>query len=126
MRNDALRGSTTATLALLATLVTAPAIVVQASDSATSCDDQAAAVQYERQAAEEEAAADRFRTWASAEEMFGSGNAFGRRFGVPYYEDQARLLALAAKQNRRLADEARDRAPGSAYACNAGASESNG
>jgi hypothetical protein len=95
------------TLALGTVALGAPAF---AEDSApASCDVETTAAAYDQKAKQDEEAANRFHTWASAEEMFGSGNAFGRRPTAQFYEEQARSLELAAKQNRAAAAELRQR-----------------
>jgi hypothetical protein len=81
----------------------APAAI--AADPATSwtCGGQAAA--YDREADDYEAAAERYRAWARAEDMFGTG-----RYESAWDLDrQADRLHAAAQQSRARAAESRSR-----------------
>ena len=64
------------------------------------------AADYEKQADQYATEAERYRTWASAEEMF-SFTAFGKRYAVRYFDDKAHELDLAAEQTRTLASQYR-------------------
>ena len=67
---------------------------------------QIVADDYEKLAAKYTTEAERYRTWASAEEMFGS-TAYGKRYAVKYFEDHATELDGAAAESRRLAEKYR-------------------
>jgi hypothetical protein len=57
---------------------------------------------YEKQAKEYTVEAERYRMWASAEEIFGTG-AYGKRYAATYYERHAEELDGAAAESRLLA-----------------------
>ncbi len=56
---------------------------------------------YDKKAAEFAEQAERYRTWASAEEMFGGSD--GKRYAAIYFADQADALDTEAAENRALA-----------------------
>ena len=57
---------------------------------------------YEKKATAYTVEAERYRTWASAEELFGTG-AYGKRYAAKYYERHAEELDGAAAESRLLA-----------------------
>ena len=57
---------------------------------------------YEKQATAYTVEAERYRTWASAEEIFGTG-AYGKRYAASYYDRHAEELDGAAAESRLLA-----------------------
>ena len=81
----------------------APAAVAADSPNSRTCGDQAAA--YERKADEYEAAAERYRAWARAQDMFGTS----RYQSAWDLARQADRLDAAAQQSRARAAESRVR-----------------
>jgi len=61
---------------------------------------------YDKQAAEHQEQAERYRSWASAEDMFG-GTTYGKRYAAIYFADEANRLEEEATQNRALATKYR-------------------
>jgi len=57
---------------------------------------------YDKKAEESTKLADRYRTWASAEDMFG-GTTYGKRYAAIYFADEANALDAEAAQSRALA-----------------------
>ncbi len=57
---------------------------------------------YEKQAAEHQEQAERYRSWASAEDMF-AGTTYGKRYAAIYFADEADRLEKEASENRALA-----------------------
>jgi hypothetical protein len=57
---------------------------------------------YDKQAAEHQEQAERYRSWASAEDMFG-GTTYGKRYAAIYFADEANELEKEAAENRALA-----------------------
>jgi hypothetical protein len=72
---------------------------------------QIVAEDYDKKATEYTVEAERYRTWASAEEMFGS-SAYGKRYAASYYERHADELDGAAAESRMLAAKYRRLAEG--------------
>ena len=60
------------------------------------------AEEHDKQAKESAEQAERYRTWASAEEMFG-GTTYGKRYAAIYFADEADRLDAEAAENRALA-----------------------
>jgi len=57
---------------------------------------------YDKKAEESTKLADRYRTWASAEDMFG-GTTYGKRYAAIYFADEANALDAEAAESRALA-----------------------
>ena len=93
--------------ALLAAALLTKALAAEINPPPTrvSCDRAALAAEYDRKADEYAAAAGRYRTWASAEGMFGSG-LHGSEWA---FQQQAQRMDLAAERSRALAADARGR-----------------
>ena len=77
--------------------------VVTEKPAAESCDSEALANEFEQRAERDEAAAERYRTWADAERRIGS-TAYGKRYAARYYDEQARKVDEAAERSRFLAE----------------------
>jgi hypothetical protein len=93
-------------LAQLLTVITllglAP-VAATAADSSPACDPAAVAAQYDRKADEYEAAAERYRAWARADDMFATD-----RYGSGWdLAQQAARLDVAARRSRARAAESR-------------------
>ena len=61
---------------------------------------------YAKQAAVYAEQADRYRSWASAEDMFGATN-YGKRYAAIYFADEANELDKEAAESRALATKYR-------------------
>jgi len=60
------------------------------------------AEEHDKEAKESAEQAERYRTWANAEEMFG-GTTYGKRYAAIYFADEADRLDAEAAENRALA-----------------------
>ena len=93
-------------LAQLLTVITllglAP-VAATAADPSPTCESAAAAAEYDRKADEYEAAAERYRAWARAGDMFATD-----RYGSSWdFAQQAARLDVAAQRSRARAAESR-------------------
>jgi hypothetical protein len=95
------------TLTLAGALLAAAFVATAVAGPPTqpSCDGTAMAAEYDRKADDYAAAAERYRTWASAEGMFRS-DIYGSEWD---FQQQAHRMDLAAERSRALAAEVRGR-----------------
>jgi hypothetical protein len=85
------------------TLLVVTSAGVAVAESPRSCDPAAAAAEYDRKADDYEAAAERYRAWARADDLFATD-----RFGSGWdLAQQATRLDTAAQQSRARAAESR-------------------
>ena len=87
------------------TLLVMTCAAVVAAEPSPGCDPGTATAEYDRKAAEYEAAAERYRGWAKAENMFAT-DPYGSGWDLAR---QAARLDAAAKERRARAAESRSR-----------------
>ena len=87
------------------TLLGLTSVASIAADSPRGCDPGAATAAYDRKADDYEAAAERYRGWARAEEMFAT-NRYGSGWDLA---QRAARLDAAAQESRARAAESRSR-----------------
>jgi hypothetical protein len=94
-----------AELLTIITLLGVAPVASSAADSPRGCDPGAATAEYDRKADDFEAAAERYRGWARAEEMFAT-NRYGSGWDLAQH---AARLEAAAQESRARAAESRSR-----------------